>query len=227
MVPGGAQGYDRYAYVSNNPIKLSDPSGHKCVGNSDECLNDDGTRGAGFTGGNTKPRPNDGCGFDIRTRCGGRNEALEIALALLDWSGLYNYGVATGNVTLYKNLGFEIYGGIRISGQVGVIDANGSPLTYTLGPNGISIRDKITLSNGLAANYTSRGNFGYSKTLTGTKLSSLTGWDFTPWNMSTTSRAQITSGNVGVQGSVTMGFSARPDTVNNCGSCCWFASISD
>ena len=28
IVPGGVQGYDRYAYVNNNPIRYNDPSGH-------------------------------------------------------------------------------------------------------------------------------------------------------------------------------------------------------
>ncbi len=28
IVPGGVQGYDRYAYTNNNPIKYTDPSGH-------------------------------------------------------------------------------------------------------------------------------------------------------------------------------------------------------
>ncbi len=28
LVPGGVQGYDRYAYVNNNPVKYNDPSGH-------------------------------------------------------------------------------------------------------------------------------------------------------------------------------------------------------
>jgi hypothetical protein len=34
IVPGGVQGYDRYAYVNNNPMNGTDPSGHKTVCNS-------------------------------------------------------------------------------------------------------------------------------------------------------------------------------------------------
>ncbi len=29
LVPGGVQGYDRYAYVNNNPVRYADPTGHK------------------------------------------------------------------------------------------------------------------------------------------------------------------------------------------------------
>ena len=29
IVPGGVQGYDRYAYVQNNPLRYTDPSGHR------------------------------------------------------------------------------------------------------------------------------------------------------------------------------------------------------
>ncbi|MBI4738408.1 RHS repeat-associated core domain-containing protein [Candidatus Woesearchaeota archaeon] len=32
IVPGGAQGLDRYAYVNNAPTRFTDPSGHKCAG---------------------------------------------------------------------------------------------------------------------------------------------------------------------------------------------------
>jgi len=32
VVPGGVQGLDRYAYVNNNPVNATDPSGHECNG---------------------------------------------------------------------------------------------------------------------------------------------------------------------------------------------------
>ena len=70
ITPGGVQGLDRYAYTSNNPIKLSDPSGHKCVGDAAECLND-GKKIGGFTGGDTKPTFGNGCGGTGQIRCGG------------------------------------------------------------------------------------------------------------------------------------------------------------
>jgi RHS repeat-associated protein len=35
VVPGGVQGYDRYAYANNNPILYNDPTGHvSCVGSN-------------------------------------------------------------------------------------------------------------------------------------------------------------------------------------------------
>jgi hypothetical protein len=52
--PANPQAWNRYSYVGNRPINATDPSGHKCVGEPDECLKDDGTKGSGFTGtGNT------------------------------------------------------------------------------------------------------------------------------------------------------------------------------
>ena len=43
VVPGGVQGFDRYAYVNNSPVNFVDPSGHKCVGQQLECVDDIGT----------------------------------------------------------------------------------------------------------------------------------------------------------------------------------------
>ena len=36
IVPGGVQGLDRYAYVGNNPVRYTDPSGHKPCDDYDE-----------------------------------------------------------------------------------------------------------------------------------------------------------------------------------------------
>jgi RHS repeat-associated protein len=79
VVPGGTQGYDRYAFVGNNPVNRTDPTGHKCVaadGEDGACLKDDGTRGAGFTGvasANSGFSSNDikGCAGNSPRDCGG------------------------------------------------------------------------------------------------------------------------------------------------------------
>ncbi len=38
-MPGGVQGLDRYAYVANNPLKYTDPSGHKICSDDGYCGN--------------------------------------------------------------------------------------------------------------------------------------------------------------------------------------------
>ena len=42
IVPGGVQGYDRYAYANNDPVKYIDPSGHMCSDPEDPTSNCDG-----------------------------------------------------------------------------------------------------------------------------------------------------------------------------------------
>ena len=36
IVPGGVQGYDRYAYVNNSPVRYTDPTGHNPIIDNDE-----------------------------------------------------------------------------------------------------------------------------------------------------------------------------------------------
>ena len=103
IIPGGVQGLDRYGYVSNNPIKLSDPSGHKCVGDAEECLNSDGKKEAGFTGGDTHPQNREGCGKYYQSTCGGGVSplrktgagVLSVFATVLD---LFSLGIGIGGV---------------------------------------------------------------------------------------------------------------------------------
>jgi hypothetical protein len=58
IVPGyvNPQNLNRYSYVMNNPVKLTDPTGHKCVGEAEECLDENGKpiNGAGDPDNNDK-----------------------------------------------------------------------------------------------------------------------------------------------------------------------------
>ena len=56
IVPGGVQGLDRYAYVGNNPVRYTDPSGYKlCAGEfADDCMPSHGSYGVSFQGGFTQ-----------------------------------------------------------------------------------------------------------------------------------------------------------------------------
>jgi hypothetical protein len=54
ITSGGAQGYDRFAYVSNNPVRYNDPTGHMCSDPEDPTPTcDSGNHG----GGNPPPPP--------------------------------------------------------------------------------------------------------------------------------------------------------------------------
>jgi len=56
IVPPGVQGLDRYAYVANNPLRFTDPSGHVACQTKEDC-EDMGTtpNGGGSLGGGSEP----------------------------------------------------------------------------------------------------------------------------------------------------------------------------
>ncbi len=47
IVPAGVQGYDRYAYVNNNPIRYKDPSGHRPCDGAYGCRNEQASHKVG------------------------------------------------------------------------------------------------------------------------------------------------------------------------------------
>ncbi|MBI5823366.1 MAG: RHS repeat-associated core domain-containing protein [Chloroflexi bacterium] len=53
IVPGGVQGYDRYAYVNNNPIRYNDPTGHAPSCEDWDRCNHGGSSGGGGGGGSS------------------------------------------------------------------------------------------------------------------------------------------------------------------------------
>ena len=91
-MPGGIQGYDRYSYTNNNPVKYVDPSGHISVWcendpNSPQCkgyVADQAKLGSSMGKTNAtstpvppKPKPvvNIYCGFGIDDACSTRTPA--------------------------------------------------------------------------------------------------------------------------------------------------------
>jgi RHS repeat-associated protein len=57
IVPGGVQGYDRYVYANNSPLRYTDPSGH-CSQSGDNWCFEENTSGSNITSTPTPPIQN-------------------------------------------------------------------------------------------------------------------------------------------------------------------------
>jgi len=83
IVPGAAnpQAYNRYSYVLNNPLRYTDPTGHYCVGDDEDCADEGGdgsaptgtggNNGGGGGGGGGGGNPHDDDDFDPNPNCFG------------------------------------------------------------------------------------------------------------------------------------------------------------
>jgi len=68
-VPGGVQGWDRYAYLNNNPVRFADPTGHReaCGAYTQDCGDDQ-----------APPRPDDDEGAVDREGNGGGDSGPDL-----------------------------------------------------------------------------------------------------------------------------------------------------
>ncbi len=196
----GTQAWDRYAFVNNNPVRYTDPTGHgvDCgVGGNEPCPDE----------------PPD------KTYCEDPQASNYSTEGICTYSGDESNSDSVG-ANLPMNISFPIYsdpyylflGGINIQGQVAITAIDGSSTSFTYDQNGKPVfRQNIDLGNNTSATFTSLGNFGYTKTAQGEILSGVTGLEFNPWNASLTSRIGVQTDSVAITTSITMQYSFRPD----------------
>ncbi len=217
------QSLNRYSYVSNQPINFNDPSGNMRIGDGPEsskhgCSN-------AFYCAKGKPyirRSGPHPSTSPNPRGNGTDDV--------------NWNIQSPNTTLYKDLGYDIFGGVRITGQIGYTENNGSNWTVSFTPNGDEfpviglkrtapiavpqVDANADIKGVISANTKFDSTFGYQDTVQGDLLNhavlSTTGLEsnFNPWNLAVSSHAGIRYENTTITGKMTVDYQARPDNLS-------------
>lgn len=114
ILPAGAQGYDRYAYVNNNPVKYTDPTGHQV--SSDD--------GGGGLGGNIPYTPSDISSDDEEGDDNGGCPSYDSSCANISYEELETY--LNNSFHYYQG---SLWAGAVVLGFAGGVVISGCALT--------------------------------------------------------------------------------------------------
>ncbi len=121
IIPGGVQGYDRYAYVNNSPVNYTDPSGHKCTDGEEECAGVNGAGGNNTTTTTTTSIGNS-CNIFISS-CGGSSNGNNNGTTITE-KAMNGDLLSMVDLIIPTNLGWNLQGsgslGLPIGFSVGV-----------------------------------------------------------------------------------------------------------
>lgn len=155
IVPAGVQGYDRYAYVRNNPVKFNDPTGHKETEYSPEGGTNVGLSGPGDDG--AMPFGASGSGALVSNVVVSQM-TLQSQDMYMQIAGKYIIGYTSPTLTWFSD-GFGTSHGT--APNVNLADAVGSPDCMGCGFNGFGTPNDTGYIFMTRKNYDDfKGNYG-------------------------------------------------------------------